>query len=105
MPKGFLEDILIQSPDPKSAAAFYVENLGFAISAETPTLISLHGPRINLFIELGPPLGPILEVKVDNVAEARDRLISQGCTILKDEPQVPRIYIRDPNGLTYNLTT
>jgi hypothetical protein len=48
-------------------------------------MIGLHGNHINLFIEQGPPLGPVLEVTVD-------------------EPHVPRVYIKDPFGLIYNLT-
>jgi catechol 2,3-dioxygenase-like lactoylglutathione lyase family enzyme len=103
MANGFGSDILIQAPDPKEAARFYVEQLGFAIDAETPDLISLHGPAINLFIERGPSLGPILEILVDDVEAAKQRLAACGCEILKDEPEFPRVYVRDPAGLLYNL--
>jgi catechol 2,3-dioxygenase-like lactoylglutathione lyase family enzyme len=105
MPNRFGTDILIQAPDPKTAAAFYVDRLGFEITGEDPQMVSLHGPRINLFIERGPALGPVLEVTVDNVAEARRRLVENGCEVVKDEPEFPRTYIRDPFGLIYNLTT
>jgi predicted enzyme related to lactoylglutathione lyase len=100
----FGTDILIQAPDPKSAAAFYVKQLGFEITAEEP-MFSLHGDNINFFIEQGPALGPVLEVTVANVAEAKQRLVKNGCVIVKDEPHVPRVYIQDPFGLIYNLTT
>jgi len=102
---SFGTDILIQAPDPKTAAAFYVQTLGFEITGEDPNMISLHGPHINLFIEQGPALGPVLEVTVDNVAEARLRLLKSGCEIVKDEPDFPRCYIKDPFGLIYNLTS
>ena len=105
MANSFGTDILIQAPDPKTAASFYVRELGFEISDETPNLISLHGEHINLFIERGPALGPVLEVTVDNVEEAKARLTKGGCVILKDEPDFPRCYIQDPYGLIYNLTT
>jgi len=104
MANKFGTDILIQSPDPKAAAAFYVNQLGFIITGETP-MISLHGDHINLFIEQGPPLGPVLEVTVDNVEEAKQRLVKNGCEIVKDEPHVPRCYVKDPFGLIYNLTS
>jgi catechol 2,3-dioxygenase-like lactoylglutathione lyase family enzyme len=103
MGNKFGTDILIQAPDPRAAAEFYVDQLGFEITGETP-MIGLHGEHINLFIEQGPALGPVLEVTVENVAEAKVRLVKNGCTIVKDEPHVPRCYIRDPYGLTYNLT-
>jgi hypothetical protein len=68
-------------------------------------MISLHGAQINLFIERGPALGPVLEVTVESVEEAKVRLVKNGCVIVKDEPDFPRCYIQDPFGLIYNLTT
>lgn len=103
MANSFGTDILIQAEDP-AAAAFYVEQLGFAITGETPEMISLHGEHINLFIERGPALGPVLEVTVADVDEAKRRLMAAGCVVVKDEPEFPRCYVRDPFGLIYNLT-
>jgi predicted enzyme related to lactoylglutathione lyase len=100
----FGTDILIQAPDPKAAAAFYVEQLGFKITGEDHNMVSLHGKRVNLFIEEGPAAGPVLEVTVENVEEAKERLVANGCQIVKDEPEFPRCYVKDPYGLIYNLT-
>jgi predicted enzyme related to lactoylglutathione lyase len=105
MANTFGTDILIQAPDPKIAAAFYVQQLGFEITGETPDMISVHGDHINLFIERGPVLGPVLEVTVENASEAKERLVTNGCKIVKDEPDFPRCYIQDPFGLIYNLTS
>jgi hypothetical protein len=102
---SFGTDILIQAPDPNSAAAFYVQNLGFEITGETPNMISLHGQNINFFIERGPALGPVFEVTVGSVEEAKLRLTKSGYEIVKDEPDFPRCYVKDPFGLIYNLTT
>ncbi len=90
MANTFGADILIQAQDPTQAASFYVEQLGCE--------------RINLFIERGPALGPVLEVTVDSVEEAKRRLVEKGCEIVKDEPDFPRCYVKDPFGLIYNLT-
>jgi|SRR5271154_5130123 len=105
MANTFGTDILIQAPDPKSVASFYVEQLGFEITDEVAHMISLHGEHINLFIERGPPLGPVFEVTVANVEEAKLRLVKSGCAIIKDEPDFPRCYVQDPFGLIYNITT
>jgi hypothetical protein len=105
MGNNFGSDILIQSENPEKSAAFYVNELGFEISGETSNLISLHGDRIDLFIERGPALGPVLEVRVKNVEEAKASLVRKGCEIIKDEPDFPRCYVRDPFGLIYNLTS
>ena len=104
MTNKFGTDILIQAPDPKAAAKFYVEQLGFSIDDTNPGMIGLHGQNINLFIEPGPALGPVLEVTVDDVEEAKRRLVTHGCEIVKDEPYFPRTYVKDPYGLIYNLT-
>jgi Glyoxalase-like domain len=105
MANRFGTDILIQTPDPGSAASFYVKQLGFEITGETPEMISLHGKHINFFIERGPALGPVLEVTVASVEKAKAQLVAKGCQIVKDEPDFPRCYIKDPFGLIYNLTS
>lgn len=105
MANRFSTDILIQAADPSTAARFYVEHLGFEITDHNPKMMGLHGKHINLFIEPGPPLGPVLEVTVDDVERAKARLVKNGCEIVKDEPEFPRCYVKDPYGLIYNLTS
>jgi predicted enzyme related to lactoylglutathione lyase len=100
----FGTDILLQAGDPKEAASFYVDQLGFTITGEDPQMVSLHGKHINLFIERGPALGPVLEVVVDNVEEAKLRIVRNGGEVIKDEPDHPRCYVKDRFGLIYNLT-
>lgn len=100
----FDTDIIIETPDPKSAALFYTTLLGFEITGEKPELVSIHGENINFFIERGPALGPVFEVTVDDLEDAKRRLVKNGCEIIKDEPDFPRCYVQDPFGLIYNLT-
>lgn len=102
MANSFGRDILIQAPDPKKAAEFYVQELGFEVTSESP-MIELRGKNINLYIDQGPQLGPVLEVFVASVEASKDRLASIGCTVVREDPVVPRCYIRDPFGLIYNL--
>src|ERR1700722_19323219 len=104
MANNFGSDILIQSEQPETAAAFYVHQLAFEITGETPNMISLRGKHINLFIERGPVLGPVLEVTVEDVQKAQEKLVANGCEVVKEEPEYPRTYIKDPYGLIYNLT-
>jgi catechol 2,3-dioxygenase-like lactoylglutathione lyase family enzyme len=104
MANTFGTDILIQAEDPQKAADFYVKELGFEITDKKSNMVSLHGENINLFIERGPVLGPVFEVTVKSVDEAKASLQRKGCQVIKDEPDFPRCYIKDPNGLIYNLT-
>jgi hypothetical protein len=87
---------LIQADDPMNAADFYVKELGFEITDKKPNMISLHGDNINFFIERGPALGPVFEVTVKNVKQAKASLTKKGCQIVKDEPDFPRCYVKDP---------
>ena len=103
MANKFGSDILIQSEDINQAAAFYVNELGFEITGRAPNMINLHGPKINLFIERGPALGPVFEIDVADVDQAKAQLVKSGCEIVKDEPDFPRCYVKDPFGLIYNL--
>lgn len=103
MANKFGRDILIQAEDPQAAASWYVENLGFEITGNEPNMVSLEGAKINMYIERGPALGPVLEVFVGDVEAAKARMVEQGCQIVKDEPEVPRCYVRDPFGVIYNL--
>jgi hypothetical protein len=80
------------------------QELGFEITDKNPKMVGLHGPHINLFIEPGLPLEPVLEVTVKSVKRAKANLTRKGCRVVKDEPDFPRCYIEDPYGLIYNLT-
>jgi predicted enzyme related to lactoylglutathione lyase len=103
MANQFGTDILIQAPDPRQAASFYEQQLGFSVTDDNPEMVSLHGENINLFIERGPALGPVLEVTVEDVEAAKARIVASGGTVIKDEPKFPRCYVRDPFGIIYNL--
>ncbi len=102
MANTFGTDILFPSPDPEAAAAIYVELPGFTITARVP-MLELAGPHINLYLEKGPPLGPVFEVTVADAGEATRCLAARGCVVVKDGPHVPRRYVQDPNGLIDNL--
>ena len=44
------------------------------------------------------------KVTVADVAESARRLVEHGCEIVKNEPEFPWTYVKDPFGLIYNLT-
>lgn len=104
MSNTFGRDILIQAEDPMEAASFYVKELGFEITSKTLDMVSLHGTNINLFIERGPSLGPVLEVTVESVQKTKENLKKKGCEIIEDDLSFQGVTSKDPNGLIYNLT-
>ena len=103
MSNQFGTDIIIRTANPKEAAAFYVKNLGFEVTDQAADMISIRGANINLFIEKGPAHGPVLEVLVKDVKATKQRLLGSGGKVILDESEVPRVYIQDPYGLTYNV--
>ena len=100
-------DILIQAQDPGSTASFYVRHLGFKMTDETPQMISLHGDHIVFFIEQGPlcPGSHCCECRESQTPACGKGLRDSRCEIVKDEPDFPRCYVKDPFGLIYNLIT
>ena len=54
-------------------------------------------------MERGSGPGPVFEFKVPDLDAAKRRLLAAGCRIVEEDPKVPRLYMCDPYGLTFNL--
>src|ERR1700683_3747154 len=58
-----------------------------------------------LYVEKGAPHEPVLDFLTPDVSAVRDRLLAAGCQLIEESASVPRCYLRDPFGLTFNLGT
>ena len=96
-------DILLQTPHLQEATAFYRDTLGMRVFLSTPELVGIDAGAFQLYLELAPTLGPVLEMLVDDLPSARRQLLDEGCVILQENPAIPRLYLRDPFGLIFNL--
>lgn len=100
-------EVLIQVPDIGSAVQFYEEQLGFAVTEEASDdagnleMASLFGDYMNLYIVQGDPTGAVLEVLVDDVDAARDRILAKGGKVFRWDDGGN--FIRDPFGMIYHL--
>ena len=56
-----------------------------------------------LFVEQGLNPGPVFDCLVADVAAAKRQLAAAGCGVMEEDPGVPRVYLRDPYGLIFNL--
>jgi hypothetical protein len=54
-------------------------------------------------VEEGEDHGPVFEFKVADFAAARASLLQAGCSLLEEDPKVPRCYLKDPYGLVFNI--
>lgn len=98
-------DIILQTADLKAATAFYEGALGLKVFERSADLVGFDAGAFRLFVEEGVVPGPVFELLVDNYVATKYRLIGQGCMVIDDNPQIPRCYLRDPFGLTFNLAS
>ena len=96
-------DILLQTPHLEQATAFYRDVLGLRVFLSTPDLVGMDAGAFHIFLDRAGTLGPVLEFKVDDVSDARRSLLDRGCTVLSDQPEIQRLYLRDPFGLIFNI--
>jgi len=97
-------DILIQTPDIEHACAFYEDTLGLTAFLRRPNLIGLEAGAFRLFLERGPAYGPVFEFFADNIEQTKEELLNRGCRIEAEDDSIPKCYLRDPYGLTFNLS-
>ena len=86
------------------ALAFYKNVLGFENRSSDPELGDFDANPINLFVlEDDEFRGPVMELFVDDLDEARSYFESNGCKILRWRGKGQDCYIEDPFGVRYNV--
>ena len=96
-------DVIIRTERWEEALRFYGATLGFPVANRNPGMVGFDAGAIRLFVERGPGHGPVFDFLVEDVVAARDRLVGAGCTVIEEDPAVPRCYLRDPFGMVFNL--
>src|SRR6516165_11256997 len=96
-------DIIIQTNEWSRATEFYEKVLGFAITHRGPNLMGFETGAFCLYVEKGNRPGPVFDFLVPDIQAAKSRLLAAGCTVVEDNPAIPRCYIRDPYGVVFNI--
>ena len=96
-------DVIIRSDDYAAAKQFYQDLLGFELTQETP-MLGFDTGSFTLYVERGAKSEPVFEYAVDDVQQAKARLMAAGCELVEENAAIPRCYLRDPFGLVFNLT-
>jgi catechol 2,3-dioxygenase-like lactoylglutathione lyase family enzyme len=96
-------DVIIRTPAWSEAVRFYEQVLGFAVSSRAENMMGFETGSFCLYVEKGSPHGPVFDFLVTDVPATRDRLLEAGCTLVEEDPAVPRCYLRDPYGVTFNV--
>jgi catechol 2,3-dioxygenase-like lactoylglutathione lyase family enzyme len=96
-------DVVIRTADFPAATRFYENVLGLKIALRAETLVGFETGSFRLYVEPGTPHGPVFDFLVPDLQAAKAALLAAGCLVIEENPQVPRCYIRDPFGLTFNI--
>lgn len=96
-------DVIVRTPDAKAAADFYRRVLGLAVTQRVGDIVGFETGTLQLFVEQGEALPAVLDFLVQDVQATKARLVAAGCVVVEENPTIPRCYVRDPFGLTFNL--
>ena len=96
-------DVIVRTPDVKAAAEFYEKVLGLAVTQRIGDIVGFETGTLQLFVEQGDPLPAVFDFLVQDVQATKAALVAAGCTIVEENPSIPRCYVRDPFGLLFNL--
>jgi catechol 2,3-dioxygenase-like lactoylglutathione lyase family enzyme len=96
-------EVIIRTPAWAEAVQFYGSVLGLPITYRSDTMIGFETGAFCLYVEQGAKHAAVFEFLVTDVAAAKRELTAAGCTLLEEDPKLPRCYLRDPFGLEFNI--
>ena len=96
-------DVIVRTEAFAAAERFHGTVLGFAVASRGARMIGYETGSFCLYLENGPGHGPVFEFLVADVEAAKTRLIAAGCTLVEEDRSVPKCYVRDPFGVTFNI--
>jgi catechol 2,3-dioxygenase-like lactoylglutathione lyase family enzyme len=96
-------DVIIRTASFAAAARFYESVLGLKRFLDGESMAGFETGAFRLYVESGPEHGPVFDFLVPDLKAAKSALLSAGCTVIEEDPSVPRCYIRDPYGLVFNI--
>jgi predicted enzyme related to lactoylglutathione lyase len=96
-------DIIVRTENWSKALRFYGSVLGLPITEKGETIIGFETGSFCLYVERGKEHGPVFEFLVPDIEAAKRQLTAAGCTVIEENPKIPRCYIKDPYGMIFNL--
>jgi len=96
-------DIIIRTEALAEAVKFYKEVMGLRVASRDEKIVGFETGSFRLYVEEGGGHGPVFEFLVPDVQATKARLLEAGCTLVEEDPELPRCYVRDPYGMTFNI--
>jgi catechol 2,3-dioxygenase-like lactoylglutathione lyase family enzyme len=97
-------DVILRTGRIEDAKAFYHGILGFPIATDSERMVGFETGGLTFYFERGEANGAVFEFEVEDVTAAKEHLLAHGCVLVEEDPELPRCYLRDPFGLTFNVT-
>ncbi|WP_270180779.1 VOC family protein [Alkalihalobacillus sp. CinArs1] len=99
------KNIGLQVKNVAEAKRFYEKVFGFKHQEHsTVNEVEFKSDHNHIFLIDGEEnLGPVLELEVESLEEARNDLLKNGCKIIRWEGKGKDCYIQDPYGMTFNI--
>jgi catechol 2,3-dioxygenase-like lactoylglutathione lyase family enzyme len=98
-------DIILRTNRWDEAVRFYDVTLGFKVIYRSETIVGFDTGALVLYVEKGAEHRPVFDFLTSDVQAAKKRLVAAGCSIVEENPTLPRCYLKDPFGLVFNLGT
>ncbi len=96
-------DVIIRTRQFEAATRFYEGVLGLKVAMRNSSLVGFEAGALRLYVEHGPEHGPVFDFLVRDLPAAKAALLAAGCSLVEEDASVPRCYLRDPFGLTFNI--
>ena len=96
-------DIIIRTENWAEALQFYRSVLNLPMMEQGDTIVGFETGSFCLYVEQGKEHGPVFEFLVSDVQAAKRKLVAAGCSVIEEDPGIPRCYIRDPYGMVFNV--
>lgn len=98
-------DVIFRAPDLSAVKAYYGDVLGLPpVKTDRESLVGFDSGDLTLYFERGQPNGAVFEFAVDDVQKSKQALLAAGCTLVEENPEIPRVYLSDRFGVTFNIT-
>ena len=103
MPYKLSSSVCLQAPDLERAVRHFEREMGLTVVNRTDDSADLSSGEIQLHIERGPELGPILEILVPDIEAAKVDLVSQGWSVVVWEGKEGICRLRNPSGTLFHI--
>ena len=97
-------NIAVRTERFSDAISFYSDVLGFGNRSNDPALGDHDADPLNLYvIEDNEISGLVLELFVEDLDSAREKLLANGCEVIRWRGKGQDCYMKDPFGVIFNL--